>query len=73
MKSPEVKELINEISQLMRNLSHSTRTEVTESKGFIRGRIDKDDIEVKKLIRIEFGHWRVNSMVLLNSQILLED
>ncbi|GAB4310821.1 MAG: hypothetical protein Kow0019_08950 [Methanobacteriaceae archaeon] len=38
--SPEVKNLIEELPKLLRNLSHSTQKETIECKGIIRGRID---------------------------------
>lgn len=38
--SDEVKELLDIIPPLMRNLAHSTRKETIESRGMLRGRID---------------------------------
>ena len=38
--SDEVKELLNILPPLMRNLAHSTRKETIECRGMIRGRID---------------------------------
>lgn len=38
--SPAVKELLEELPHIMRNLSHSTQKEVLECKGIIRGKID---------------------------------
>ncbi|MBZ2165895.1 hypothetical protein [Methanobacterium spitsbergense] len=38
--SAEVKDLVNILPQLMRNLSHSTQKEVIRSQGIIKGRID---------------------------------
>lgn len=38
--SPEVKELIEIVPQLMRNLAHSTQKEIVEYNGIVKGRID---------------------------------
>lgn len=38
--SPEVEELVDSLPQIMHNLAHSTRKEVIECRGAIRGRID---------------------------------